>query len=604
LLMSQLRLGMQEYVVHNAREDGEESFGEQTRRNSHLSLETRGRRHETEQRNAAPPPPLQIGSLASERYASASHTARQLSGNCRWESRRSCSPSMAARLAAKDQFPVLHAKIEGAPLAASVQSHIHCAPSLVPKAMVHSSQACVVRGPSETWPVPLQEQATTTVAEAAVRLSFDRKMTPSGHRPEISLHGHADAGAALLTELAESISAKLIREEVARCSTAEAIMATCDVKLTQFSVLGTLDTLRALADMQDNFKVRREPSFVQLLGRTADILDQYRLEARDVVGTSWAVARLGLQSRSLLDAVASAARRTLPTFNATRIACLAWACAILVMNSSDLMSALSAQVIRIASDLPIQALSLTIWSYAKLAMRHGQAMHWMASASMANMSEAPAEALANTAWACAKMHYVHEKLIESVSVRSISIITEFRGQQLWNLAWSFAELFYCDYSFLQNFVLQSLAKQSEFGPDTLSNVAWALAVCGFHAPPLLDAISSRAIALAPDFSSAALAGIAWAFAAQAHLDRPLFCAVSAQSLVRIEDFSSESMGNTAWALGHLLLANEQPLLSAIATAARKQHDRLNAVDTAGISWAMAKRHCSWPAIDIVTNLGR
>jgi len=570
---------MREDGVCYSRNDGGESCGEQAPSHANFSSEVRGQRREREQRNEAPPPPpLQIGSLASERSASASHTAKKQSGSCWWERRRSCSPSIAAKLVAKDHFPALDAKIEGASLAS---------------------------GPGETWPVPSQEQASRTVAENVLSVSSSRGMILLGGRPNAGMggvHGHVDAGAALFTELSETASAKLIREEIARCSTAEAIMATCDVKMTQFSALGTLDTLKALADMQDNFKVRREPSFAQLTGRTADILDHCRVEAAEVVNTSWAAAQLGLQSRSLLDAVASAARRTLPNFNASRIACLAWAFAILFMNSNDLMSALSAQVIRIASDFPARALSLTIWSYAKLAFRHGHAMHWMASASMANMSEAPAEALANTAWACAKMHYVHEKLMQSISAQSISIITEFRGQQLWNLAWSFAELFYCDYSFLQAFVFQSLAKQSEFGPDPLSNIAWALAVCGFHSPPLFDAISSRTIPLAPDLSAAALAGIAWAFASQVQRDPPLFSVVSAQSLIRLKDFSSESMGNTAWALGHLLLAREQPLLIAIAASARQQHDKLSTVDAVSISWAMAKQPCSWPVVDVVTSL--
>jgi len=578
---------MQEDGVRYSCDDAE-NFVERTSCHANFSLENHVRRREREQRNATPPPPLQIGSLAAERSASASRVAKQQSGSCRWEGRRS---TIDARLPANDHFPALHAKIGGGPSA------------FVPSAKPRSTSVCMARGPSESWPMHPQEQAVSMVADID-GVSSSRRMTLLGRCPETgtgSLHAHVDAGAALLTELSETASAKLIREEVAQCSTAEVIMATCDMKLAQFSALGTLETLRVLAHMQDNFKVRREPSFLQLVGKTADILDSCRVEAREVVNTSWAVAQLGLQSHSLLDAVASAARRTLPTFSATRIACLAWACAILVMNSHDLMSALSAQVIRVVLDFPARALSLTIWSYAKLSTRHGHAMHWMASASLATMSEAPAEALANIGWACAKMHYVHEKLMDAISASSISIITEFSGQQMWNLAWSFAELFYCDYSFLQALVLQSLAKQSEFGPDSLSNTAWAFAVCGFHVPPLFDAISFRAMSLAPDLSAAALAGIAWAFASQVHCDPPLFSVVSAQSPVRLEDFSSESMGNAAWALGHLLLAREQPLLMAIATVACQQHDRLSAVDIGSISWALAKRPCSWPVVDAVAS---
>mmetsp|Transcript_3454 Transcript_3454/g.9852 ORF Transcript_3454/g.9852 Transcript_3454/m.9852 type:complete len:89 (+) Transcript_3454:91-357(+) len=83
---------------------------------------------------------------------------------------------------------------------------------------------------------------------------------------------------------------------VLRCETAESIMAACEKGMQQFSASETLAAIHLVARRADNFKVRRDPVFAELVGRTAVAVASSDVLPRELAGTSWAVAKLGLRN--------------------------------------------------------------------------------------------------------------------------------------------------------------------------------------------------------------------------------------------------------------------------------------------------------------------
>jgi hypothetical protein len=63
-----------------------------------------------------------------------------------------------------------------------------------------------------------------------------------------------------------------MRHQITDKSTAQDILHICESTLTEFDTVETLEAFHRFAETPDNFKFRREPSFVLLLGKVQAVL--------------------------------------------------------------------------------------------------------------------------------------------------------------------------------------------------------------------------------------------------------------------------------------------------------------------------------------------
>jgi len=119
----------------------------------------------------------------------------------------------------------------------------------------------------------------------------------------------------------------------------------CERKLCQFSALGTLSALHLVAQRPDNFKVRRDVAFAALTARAAAVLGSLEATPQELVSAAWAVAKLGLKNRPLLDSLSAQAIAKLPEFNPPGVVSLAWSYALIAVTNFPLMTAIAEQFV-------------------------------------------------------------------------------------------------------------------------------------------------------------------------------------------------------------------------------------------------------------------
>mmetsp|Transcript_12919 Transcript_12919/g.24190 ORF Transcript_12919/g.24190 Transcript_12919/m.24190 type:complete len:190 (-) Transcript_12919:28-597(-) len=144
-----------------------------------------------------------------------------------------------------------------------------------------------------------------TVRDHARRLFLDDEL-PEQNRSQATPEQHVqfDSGC-FLQPRTGAMDTEHINQQVLSCDTAEGILGIFDANLSQFNASGIILTLLSIAKKPDNFKVRRDPSFSLLLAGASRALSSPAVLPEYLVNMTWAVAKLGLRNKPLLDAISS-----------------------------------------------------------------------------------------------------------------------------------------------------------------------------------------------------------------------------------------------------------------------------------------------------------
>lgn len=311
-------------------------------------------------------------------------------------------------------------------------------------------------------------------------------------------------------------------------------------------------------------------------------------DARDVVRSLAALARLGHSGAPLLDAVERLALAGGPAagqqelgelgwLEAMRpmlLALLVWSLAKLGRGSPPLLQAAAAalaargKVSQLSAGEAVQLL----YSFGLLGHDPGAPLLPQLAALLRRcLPELAPQGLANAAYGLARLGCGDAELVAALAAAAAPRAAEFSTAELAMLLAAFSSLRVRDDLLLSAAAEQLATRAGSCSARDLSDLLSAMATLDFRPPPyMLAAAAHRAAALAPRAPPASLAWQLWAFARLGHRPNALLAALDRQARTdsaRLHSFGPEELSKTLWALarmGHY--SGEQVERCACATA--------------------------------------
>jgi len=166
--------------------------------------------------------------------------------------------------------------------------------------------------------------------------------------------------------------------------------------------------------------------------------------AQELAHMAWAFAKLAVADEPRLQAIAAAARRKLPEFEAGQLSSTAWAWAQLLRADVPLLASIAAAAIPPISSggMHPHDVACTAWAFAKLGVRHAPLRDAISSSARRRLPELAPPALACTAWALAALFVADIPLLASISAQALRSISECDPPSLANMSWAFATLLF------------------------------------------------------------------------------------------------------------------------------------------------------------------
>eukprot|EP00811_Abedinium_folium_P035362 NODE_8160_length_1518_cov_4.830338.p2 GENE.NODE_8160_length_1518_cov_4.830338~~NODE_8160_length_1518_cov_4.830338.p2 ORF type:complete len:198 (+),score=31.24 NODE_8160_length_1518_cov_4.830338:665-1258(+) len=160
-------------------------------------------------------------------------------------------------------------------------------------------------------------------------------------------------------------------------------------------------------------------------------------------------------------------------------------------------------------------------------------------------------------------------------------------QDISNMAWSCSLLeIHADGPLLDAISSAAIRKISDANQQNIGNTAWSIARLAVRDRPLRAALAASAIPTLRSFVAQGMSNTAWACATLAFGHAPLLYAIAAAAIPPLDSFDSQALGNTAWAFAQLPWRHREPLLNAIAAAARRNGAELHAQSRVALTDAL------------------
>ena len=222
--------------------------------------------------------------------------------------------------------------------------------------------------------------------------------------------------------------------------------------------------------------------------------------AREAANSLWAVAKLGV-SAGVVGPLAHAAVRLAPSFNAQEAANSLWAVTTLGVSDAGVVGPLAHAAVRLAPSFNAQNAANSLWAVAKLGVSDPAVVGPLAHAAVRLAPSFDAQGATNSLWAVAKLGVSDAGVVGPLAHAAVRLAPSFNEQNAANSLWAVATLGVSDAGVVEPLAHAAVRVAPSFNAQNAANSLWAVATLDVSDAGVVGPLAHAAVRLAPSFNA-------------------------------------------------------------------------------------------------------